>query len=298
LILNSTPKVSVIIPAYNAMKFLPETLESVLNQTFSDFDVFIINDGSSDNIIEWATEIQDSRVKLISQENKGLAGARNTGITKSQGQYIAFIDADDLWEPTKLERQVHAFELNPELGLVDTYVSMVDTQNQFLYIAGASYQEGNVLRRAIEENLVMCGSSAMINRQCFEKVGFFDQTLRGAEDWNMWARIALHYPFKVVEEPLVRYRNHPNSMSQDWQLMKTETTKAIEKVFELVPPELAWVKQRTFARANLYVAKIAKSGGNYQQSLQYCLQAFSCSPPICLNIDYLRLIVKNLLRVA
>lgn len=90
------PKVSVIIPAYNSMQYLPETLESVLKQTFTDFEVLIINDGSSDNTVEWAGKLEDPRVKLISQDNQGLPGARNTGIFHAQADYIAFLDADDL----------------------------------------------------------------------------------------------------------------------------------------------------------------------------------------------------------
>jgi len=184
------------------------------------------------------------------------------------------------------------------LGLVDTQVFMVDPQNQILYRAGSSYPEGNVLRRAIEENLVMCGSSPMIRRQCIEKVGLFDTDLHGPEDWHMWARIAMHYPFKMIEEPLVRYRQHPSSISKNWKRMSIETSKAIEKVFTIVPSEFLWIKKRTKARANLYSAQLASVGKNYTQSLFYCIQAFSCSPQVCLTEDYLRLVMKNLLRTS
>src|SRR4028119_2409178 len=126
------PKVSVIIPAYNAMAYLPETLESVLNQTFTDFEVLIINDGSSDGIVEWASEIKDSRVKLISQENQGLSGARNTGIWSSQGEYLAFLDADDIWEPTKLEKQVQCLEEDNNIGLVSSWVSSINESGDIL----------------------------------------------------------------------------------------------------------------------------------------------------------------------
>ena len=289
--------VSVIIPAYNAMNFLPETLDSVLSQTFQDFEIIIVNDGSEDNIKEWGSEITDPRVSLISQENKGLPGARNTGITHSNGEYIAFLDADDIWEPTKLEKQVKTFELNPELGLVDTQVFMVDQQNNILYEAGTSYQEGNVLRRAIEENLIMCGSSPTVRRKCFEKVGLFDIDLRGAEDWHMWARIAIHYQFKIIQEPLVRYRQHPHSMSKNWQIMESATERAIEKLFQLLPSNLLWVKKRTHARANIYCAQMARAGGQYKQSLYYCLRAFSYSPQVCLTYDYFRLLIKIILSI-
>ncbi|MCJ8280869.1 MAG: glycosyltransferase family 2 protein, partial [Rivularia sp. ALOHA_DT_140] len=124
------PKVSVIIPAYNAMGFLPETLESVLQQTFTDFEILIINDGSSDDIVEWASKISDSRVRLITQINQGVSAARNTGIRNSQGEYIAFLDADDLWEPTKLEKQVNCLKANPGVGLVYTWTTFIDQFSQ------------------------------------------------------------------------------------------------------------------------------------------------------------------------
>ncbi len=128
--LQATPKVSVVIPAYNAMTYLPETITSVLQQTYTDFEVVVVNDGSTDKIEEWIVQISDPRIKLVSQANLGLAGARNTGIRESQGKYLAFLDADDLWEPTKLEKQVKILEKNPEVGLVYTWVTYIDETGQ------------------------------------------------------------------------------------------------------------------------------------------------------------------------
>jgi len=127
---SNMPKVSVVIPAYNAMTYLPETVESVLKQTFTNFEVLIINDGSSDHIMQWVTEISDSRVRLISQENQGLPGARNTGIAQAQGEYVAFLDANDWWEPTKLEKQVRCFEERPSVGLVYTWTALINASRQ------------------------------------------------------------------------------------------------------------------------------------------------------------------------
>src|SRR4028119_528470 len=135
------PKVSVIVPAYNAMAYLPETLQSVLTQTFNSFEVLIINDGSSDEIVEWASEVKDSRVKLISQENQGLSGARNTGIWSSQGEYLAFLDADDIWEPTKLEKQVQCLEEDNNIGMVSSGISTIDPNGNLIKIGRAVQQE-------------------------------------------------------------------------------------------------------------------------------------------------------------
>ncbi|MBD3561856.1 glycosyltransferase family 2 protein, partial [Planktothrix sp. FACHB-1355] len=112
------PKVSVVIPAYNAMRYLPATLDSVFNQTYTDLEILIIDDGSKDETVEWVAQITDPRVQLISQQNKGVSEARNAGIANARGEYIALLDADDLWEPTKLEKQVRCLEDNPAVGLV------------------------------------------------------------------------------------------------------------------------------------------------------------------------------------
>jgi glycosyltransferase involved in cell wall biosynthesis len=137
-------KVSVIIPAYNAMNYLPETLKSVLRQTFTDFEILIIDDGSSDNLVQWVSQLVDPRIKLISQNNQGVSVARNTGITHAQGEFIAFLDADDLWEATKLEKQLHTLEDNPAVGLVYTWTAFIDQSGKFTGILLASHAEGNV----------------------------------------------------------------------------------------------------------------------------------------------------------
>lgn len=165
------PKVSIIIPAYNAMAYLPETLESVLNQTFTDLEVLIINDGSPDGIVEWASEIKDSRVKLISQENQGLSGARNTGIWPSQGEYLAFLDADDIWEAKKLEKQVEYLEKHPDVGLVSSWISNVDRNGNFIDIYDCSEGGKDLTKALFCSNILYCGSNPLVRRICFEKVG-------------------------------------------------------------------------------------------------------------------------------
>jgi len=292
------PKVSVVIPAYNAMTFLPETLASVLNQTFSDFEVLIINDGSQDNVEQWANEVTDERVKLISQANQGLAGARNTGILKSRGKYIAFLDADDVWDAAKLEKQVNRFEQNPKLGVVDTHVFFVDEQGNKLFPAGASYPEGSLLERQIVTNLVLCGSSAMVRRECFETVGLFNTSLRACEDWEMWARIAFNYPFSIIEEPLVYYRQHPNNMSKDVELMFANAREAIESIYQTIPlpSELKKLKRLAYRSSSYYLATKAYGNGNYSQAISLCTKVLYYDPWQCFSRDFIYLLSKSVLQ--
>ncbi|MEA5465664.1 glycosyltransferase family 2 protein [Leptothoe sp. PORK10 BA2] len=251
---KTVTKVSVIIPAYNSMAFLPKTLNSVLGQTYADFEVLIINDGSTDHITDWAAGLTDSRIKLINQENQGCATARNAGVLASNGQYIAFLDADDLWEPTKLEQQVYILDTFLNVGLVNTWISNIDDEGISIGKIGISNAEGHVWESVIEENPIMCGSTPMVRRQCFESVGLFDQNLRSAEDWDMWIRIAEKYEFAVIKEPLVRYRIHANSKSHNLQLHLQGRLKVIEKAFQNSEIDGTAMKDKAYGLAYLSVA--------------------------------------------
>lgn len=283
------PKVSVVIPAYNAMAFLPETLESVLKQTFTDFEVLIVNDGSSDHIVKWANEITDLRVKLISQKNQRVSAARNTGIANAQGEYIAFLDADDLWEPTKLEKQVRCLDDKPEVGLVYTWTLLVDQDNNSTGRVYASHAEGNVWEEVVTNDMIASGSSPMVRRSCFEAVGVFDCNLAYAPDRDMWVRIASRYPFAVIKEPLLRYRQIPNSFSRNSQAMIQDLRVVTEKAFQSAPLELLYVRNRCYAMINLSFAWLGIDGGDYEKAIHFRRQAFLHYPQVCFSERFIRL---------
>jgi glycosyltransferase involved in cell wall biosynthesis len=283
-------KVSVVIPAYNAMTYLPEAVESVLRQTFTNFEVLIIDDGSSDHISEWASQLVDPRVKLISQENQGLSGARNTGIANAQGEYIAFLDADDLWEPTKLEKQVLCLEDNPAVGLVHTWMVLVDERGKSTGRVMSSTVEGDAWTQIVEWNKIAC-PSVMVRRCCFKTVGVFDRNLRSVEDWDMWIRIASRYPFAVIKEPLAYYRQLPGSMSKNWEVMEQAFHLVIEKAFQSAPLQLLYLKSRSYGYANLYLAwkPLQSSYRDYNRAIQFRRQAIAYYPQLRYSREYIRL---------
>lgn len=283
------PKVSVVIPAYNAMKYLPETVESVLKQTFTDFEVLIINDGSSDHIVQWAFGLVDPRVKLISQKNQGLPGARNTGIAQAQGEYIAFLDADDLWEQTKLEKQVCCLEDNPTVGLVHTWMVLVDEHGKSTGRVMTFNAEGDVWKQVVEKNVIAC-PSVMVRRSCFD-VGVFDRNLRSVEDWDMWIRIASRYPFAVIKEPLAYYRQLPSSMSKNCQVMEQAFRTVIEKAFHSAPKELLYLKNRSYGHANLTLAwkALQSHDRDYRLALHFRASAIAHYPQLRYSWEYIRL---------
>jgi len=286
-------KVSVIIPAYNSMTYLPKAVESVLKQTFSDFELIIVNDGSSDGIEQWVNTITDNRIQLISQKNQGAAAARNTGIAHGKGDYIAFLDSDDLWEGSKLEKQVNCLNKNPDVGLVYAWIISIDVNGNHRGKMYANTVEGNVWEKLIEENIVRSGSAAMVRRDCFEKLGVFDRNLRFAEDWEMWIRIARNYSFAVIKEPLVYYRHHPNNKSRNYIKTIDNFRLIFEKSFESVPFELLYLRNRSYSRINLIFAWkcIQNQEPDCNQAEYYRDLALKHNPQLIFSKQNFRLII-------
>lgn len=289
------PKVTVVIPAYNAMEFLPETLDSVLQQTFTDFEVLIVNDGSTDAIAAWFITVKDDRVRLISQANQGLSGARNTGITEARGEYIAFLDADDLWASTKLEQQVHCLDHHPEVGLVYTWTRLVDETGKPTGVKYDSQLEGNVWQQILVGDIVCSGSSAMVRRSCFDLVGGFDPDLSPAADFDMWTRIAAYYHFAVVKEFLLDYRQHSSSMSRNHLKMMQDLRITFEKRFQSVPLELLHLRNLAYAGMYRGLAWKCMYEGNHEEASAYCQQAVLHYPAMRYTRIFLQLQLAILL---
>jgi glycosyltransferase involved in cell wall biosynthesis len=227
-------------------------------------------------------------VKLISQENKGLAATRNTGIAQAQGEYLAFLDADDLWEPTKLEKQIPYLENNLEVGLVDTWVALTDEHGKPTGTVIKTNAEGRVWKQIIERPTVVCGSSPLVRRCCFETVGVFDTNLSGSADWDQWIRVASRYSFALVREPLTYYRQHYSSMSKNCQKMLEDNSAVIERAFQSAPPEWQHIKSRSYGHVYLYLAWRALDNNNYQEAISFRQQAIKYYPQLLYSWDYIR----------
>lgn len=220
-------KVSVIIPAFNAMATIDETLASVRGQTHRDLEILVIDDGSSDDTasIVHRHSAEDKRVRLIEQAQGGVAAARNAGIAQAQSDLIAPIDADDLWQPHKLERQLAVMQAGgDQMGLVYSWFAVIDHAGRILSQTNSASDEGDVLRRMCMGNLVGNGSSPLMRRVAIESAGGYDPGLRaqhaqGCEDLKLYFAIAERYRFGLVREHLTGYRWSPANMSADGSQM-------------------------------------------------------------------------------
>jgi glycosyltransferase involved in cell wall biosynthesis len=216
------PKVSVVIPTYNRTEFLSSAILSVLNQTYQDFEIIIVDDGSTDNTIDVITALNSKKIKYIRHEyNKGEAGTRNTGILNSNGQYIAFLDDDDEWLPEKLELQVNKIENSlQQIGLIYTGLLCCHyIENKLFYQwQYIPLHKGNTYHTLMKKNFIYTPSSVLIRRRCLEQIGLFNSEIAYGLDYDYWIRISKHFDFEYLTEPLVRYRLHENGLSNNNEL--------------------------------------------------------------------------------
>lgn len=212
----SDPLVSVVIATYNAARFVSEAVASVLGQTFQDLELHVIDDGSTDNTSSALRQFEaDRRFHYHYQDNQGQARAKNAGIRLSKGRFVAFLDADDLWKPSKLEQQLPAFQ-DSDVGVVYSDVIYIDECGRELQRPKRRYYEGWVTEHLFVENFVNF-NSAVVRRECFDRVGLFDESLTMAIDWDLWLRISLIYRFAFLDETTFYYRIWPGQMSRNFR---------------------------------------------------------------------------------
>jgi glycosyltransferase involved in cell wall biosynthesis len=208
------PKVSVIVAAYNYARFLADALDSVVRQTFADYEVLVIDDGSSDDTAAVVQPfLDDARVHYYRTPHLGQSGAKNTGMRLARAPLLAFLDADDLWLPDKLARQVALLRADPALAVVHTRRLLIDESGRVLEYEQPQLPRGLVLPRLFRDNFV-CFSSVLARRPVLEEAGGFDNELSLAIDYDLWLRVARRHRFDHVDEPLVCYRTGHASLSR------------------------------------------------------------------------------------
>lgn len=209
------PKVSVIIPTYNRAHLIGQAIKSILNQTYQNFEIIVVDDGSTDNTEEVVKNLRDERIKYIKHEkNKGASAARNTGIKVAGGKYIAFQDSDDEWFPKKLEKQIKAFENAPQnIGVIYTGLFRIENnKKEYIPYSWVKKKEGNISKEILKGNFVAT-PTLLVRKECIEKVGMFDECLQRLQDWELVIRISKYYYFKFINEPLLISRYNSDSIT-------------------------------------------------------------------------------------
>lgn len=257
---NMNPKISIILPNYNSKRYLKETLESVLNQTYQNFELIVIDDASTDNSMEIVKSFGDERITCIRSDiNRQVAYTANLGMKLAKGEYIARIDSDDIWNPKKLEIQLSYMEEHPETGACFTRVNVVDENSE---IANKKYQtiydlfekaknmsQKEWLELFLAEGNCLCHSSALMRRSVFKNIGgFYNVAYVGAEDYELWVRMIIRYPIHLLDERLVMYRWEEHSTTKISALTTEKVYAAINLQMMVKSQLLDYMTDEEFVR--------------------------------------------------
>lgn len=274
------PLVSIIMPAYNAARTILESIESVLAQSYRQWELIVVDDGSTDGTSATVEKVADQRVLLLKQENSGVAAARNRDLEQAQGEYIAFLDSDDIWVPEKLEKQVDVFrnEKKGNTGLVYTEKRCFSEKTADAYACRSRQFDDiadNFLRLLIFNYIATL--TVMTKKSVIEDVGMFDESLFGTEDWDLWIRIAKRYEIACIDEELAYYRVHEQGISKNRRRTIEEVYKVMQKHLEngAVPKSVIRKAYWLYYRRKVYLFYTEK---RYLKSFLYLLRSILADP--------------------
>ena len=222
-------KISVIIPTYNRKKTLARAIQSVINQSLSSFEILIIDDGSNDGSEEWVKE-NFQNIKYIYQNNRGVSSARNIGIENANGDWVAFLDSDDEWLPNKLHEQVKAIDSNPEVKFFHTNEIWIRNGVRVNQMKKHKKYGGYIFEKCLDICRVS-PSSVLIQKEVFDNIGVFDESLRVCEDYDLWLRITSKYPVAFLDVPLIyKYGGHADQLSKVNDGIESYRIQSLEKI--------------------------------------------------------------------
>jgi glycosyltransferase involved in cell wall biosynthesis len=288
------PLVSVIIPAFNASKYIVDTIESVLSQSFTDFELIIVDDGSTDGQFDLIFPfcLRDMRVKCIYQKNTGVSTSRNTGFNHSSGKYIAFLDADDIWLPNNLTAKLEKFE-NGNFGLVHSDGYLIDEHSEVKpgLMSGC---EGYLLKDMLEwkRTQIPGPSSILVKREVLFSAGLFDPGLSTSADHDFFLRVASNYAIGRVEYPTWKYRLHDSNMHKNIHLMERDVLYVYKKASANNLFSGQWFERKCYATMYLILAASwAGDGGNKLRGVYFAGLALTMHPHSLIDI-YQRILRK------
>lgn len=275
-----TAKISIIIPTYNHSKFVCQAVESALAQTLPAYEIIVVDDGSTDETTEVLAKYK-TQICYVKQENQGVSAARNNGVNTASGDFVAFLDADDIWFPQKLEWQIKKFTEEKELGLVHCGYIDIDENGDFLQehidgMAGWVAEEMLFFKRPV---ILGGGSGSFIPKKVFQEVGGFDLRLSTSADWDLYFRIAQKWQIGFVPKILLKYRLHSSNMHGNIKTMQDDMLLAYYKAFNN-KDNIALQKIRRYAYSRLHsvLAGSFYTVGQYKEIFPHLLQSIALHP--------------------
>jgi glycosyltransferase involved in cell wall biosynthesis len=285
------PLVSVIIPTYRREAYIEETLASVFAQTFRDFEVIVVNDGSPDATADRLRPLVDSgRIQYYEQKNAGQAAARNTGLQYARGKFISFLDDDDLLPEDKLAWQVERLQSQPHVAVTYGFAQAFGSNHTFRH-PEAMGDSGEIKKVLLRRGVIMTPGQALARTEDIRAIGGLDVSIRGAEDWDLWLRLADRGRFDYVERCALRYRVHPGNVSGNTRYMFEATMRVLHKHLGTTPLSALWLSWlfcrrfigRVTAAPELVKARNARAAGKQSDAFRHLFQAVRYDPPLLIS---------------
>lgn len=287
---DKTPTASIVIPAYNAAETIADTLTSIFAQDFTDYEIIVVDDGSTDNTLAVLKQFDDPRLRIVQQKNRGLAGAHNTGIHESRGPFVAFCDADDLWVPEKLGRHIEHLQDNPQIGISFAGSRLIDEEGTLVGIDQSPKLTAITCADIFKRNPIGNGSAAVMRREALDEFAYrpfheterdwwFDENFRQSDDIEGWLRFATTMDWTIEGIPghLTLYRVNTRGLSaniekqfETWMQMRT-------KIAEIVPTIAERHAAAAAAYQLRYLARRAVSMGDGKAALSLTVKALRTS---------------------
>jgi glycosyltransferase involved in cell wall biosynthesis len=275
------PLVSVVIPNYNYGRYLSQAINSVLGQSYPNIEIIVVDDGSTDESAE-VLALYANHIRVVKQRNRGVSVARNAGAELAIGDFLAFLDADDVWMPTKLQRQIEYFQRDPELGLVHCGMVYIDSASTHLHQC-LDGREGWIAEKILlfESAVLGAGSTAVVPCHAYKKVGGFDTNLSTSADWDFCYRVAYHWKIGFVPEILVGYRMHGSNMHGNVAAMEHDTLYTFNKVFSSADPRLCRLRRRAYGKLHMLLAGSFFRAGRRDKFIEHTLKSIWFTPYNC-----------------
>ncbi len=284
------PDVSVIMSVYNGANYIAQAIQSVLDQTYHNFELIIVDDGSTDNTSQIVSSFDNHSIRYIYQQNQGQSSARNTGIQIAQGKYICFIDHDDIFLKDKLQLQVTLLDTHPQVGLVYGWADVIDSSGHSTRDTLTATYEGDVLRTLLRHNFIRSPSLVMCRREVFDKVGIFDRQLPPCEDYDMWIRIAYAgYEVACVQSLITQYRVHTTNASSNIKKSISKDIEVLTKFYSnpSLEADIVAYKPVVYGYTYLIFALQCYRVSDRQQGLVYLQQASQFDRSLFQNLNEL-----------
>jgi len=271
------PEVSIIIPVLNCERYISYAIKSALNQSFQDFEIIIVDSGSKDQTPQIVKKFieKDKRINFIKPSKPGLPYARNYGIEVAKGEYIAFLEADDLWHPDKLLFQLECLKTKPEVGLVSCYSVTIDENGLLLGWRLGVNVNGMVYEKVIEKNPISNCSVPLIRHKCLQTMDLFDEKVKYGDDAEMWIRFAKKFPIATVPKALVGYRRWPDNRSKDYEKILEDGECILKKVFNDNPTLPKELYNFCISKSSSTLAGLCIIDRRYDKAKEYLMKSLN-----------------------